>query len=237
MPGVTRRKFLATTLLAAAMPARGAARAETGSIEADVQGCFLRGQSDARVVDRFRLFTSSDDKEADQVCRTAETDLRRLFRVSPELWFFDDGSTPNAYATPFLRRGSLSADGTVLIGRALVARVSRRNELNRRWQHRLTGFVAHEWAHIVQFARNHHAAGKAAELHADFLAGWFLGRTAGSSGVRDEAMYRFYFLGDHAVNHPDHHGTPMERASAATAGFDLAAKVDDIDAAFGARRF
>ena len=237
MLGITRRQFLATTLAAASMSVRAEARAATASIEGDFQGCFLRGQPETRVLDRFRLFASSNDKEVDQVCKTAETDLRRLFRVSPELWFFDDGTEPNAFATPFLRRGSLSADGTVLLGRALVARVSRRNALNRRWQYRLTGFVAHEWAHIVQFARNYLAPGKAAELHADFLAGWFLGRTAGSSGVRDEAMYRFYFLGDDAVNHPDHHGTPMERASAATNGFDLADKVDNIDAAFSARRF
>jgi hypothetical protein len=195
MLGITRRQFLATTLAAASMSVRAEARAATASIEGDFQGCFLRGQPETRVLDRFRLFASSNDKEVDQVCKTAEADLRRLFRVS------------------------------------------RCNALNRRWQHRLTGFVAHEWAHIVQFARNYLAPGKAAELHADFLAGWFLGRTAGSSGVRDEAMYRLYFLGDDAVNHPDHHGTPMERASATTNGFDLAAKVDNIDAAFSARRF
>ena len=36
---------------------------------------------------------------------------------------------------------------------------------------------------------------------------------------------------------PTHHGTPMERVSAITNGFDLAAAVDKLDVAFGAGRF
>jgi len=43
--------------------------------------------------------------------------------------------------------------------------------------------------------------------------------------------------GSPAYTSPDHHGTPLERASVITDGIDLAATVDKLDVAFAARRF
>lgn len=100
--------------------------------------------------------------------------------------------------------------------------------------------MAHEWAHIVQFSKGHRNAGKSVELHADFLAGWFLGRTSvarefPSDKQRQEAGYRIFFYGDNNIHSPDHHGTGVERASAIQSGFELAAKVNNVDAAYRAR--
>jgi len=202
------------------------------------QGCFLRAGSDD-FLDKLTLRLSSNDKEVDQVYAAADRDLRREFKVSPDTWFYDDGNTPNAFATWLLRRG-FRGDGTVCLGLGLVRRVTRRNELNRRWKTRLTAIMAHEWAHIVQYSRGHRLPGKSTELHADFLAGWFLSRTsaARTESVEKqgaEAMYRFGLLGDNDLGHPDHHGTMAERANAVTQGFDLAARVNNVDAAYRAR--
>jgi hypothetical protein len=209
------------------------------------QGCFLTSGSDD-FLDKLKLLSSSGDKEVDQVCSAAEQELRREFRVAPDTWYFDDVEGRNAFATWFVRRrpGVLSRlnskDGTVCLGTRLVRQVTRRDELNRRWKTRLTAIIAHEWAHIVQFSRGYRNAGKSVELHADFLAGWFLGRTSGArTGFKDqergEAMIRFFGLGDYEIYHPEHHGTPKERAFVIADGFDLASKVYNVDAAFRAR--
>lgn len=231
---ITRRQFLETAigvtcLSASPLCAALAARAR-------FEGCFLLAGSDLNAVN---VLLSSNDKEADKVCSAAEQDLRREFRVSPDTWFYDDIAAPNAFATPSVRRG-FKGNGTVCLGIRLVKRVTRRDELNRRWKTRLTAIVAHEWAHIVQFSRGHRFPGKSIELHADFLSGWFLGRTSlARSGSKDlergEAMLRSYGLGDYEHNDPDHHGTPKERAFAIADGFDLAEKVNNVDAAFRAR--
>lgn len=239
MDPITRRRFIrgaaALGLLARGPHATASEPAPT------FEGCFLRVAPERNFLELYNWSVTSGDQEADDVCRTAAGDLRRVLRVAPDYWFFDDRGTANAFATPLRRKGSVSAVGTVALGTRLVYTVSRRNELNRGWRVRLTAIVAHEWAHIAQFARQYRTATvKSRELHADYMAGWFLGRTTPkdrAEAVRNEAMYRFYFLGDTETAHPDHHGTHIERASAITKGFEAAAKVDDLDAAFAAERF
>ena len=100
--------------------------------------------------------------------------------------------------------------------------------------------MAHEWAHIVQFSKGHRNAGKSVELHADFLAGWFLaarvwrGNFLRTSSDR-KPVIASSFTGTTTSIVPDHHGTGVERASAIQSGFELAAKVNNVDAAYRAR--
>ena len=237
MATMSRRRLLGLGLRAlglSACPLGAAARAA----DEEFQGCFLRAAS-STLLDRITVRLSSGDKEADQVCIAAEQELRREFRVAPDTWFYDDGKYPNALATWLRRSDGASNDGTVFLGLRLVARVTRRDALNRHWQLRLTSIVAHEWAHIVQYSRGRRAPGKGAELHANFLAGWFLARTGvtggGSEAGRGDSMLRMYGLGDYEYGHPDHHGTPLERAFAIGDGFDFAKAGHDLDAAFAAR--
>jgi len=243
MQAITRRQFLETALGIPCLYSTPLLAAPVGGSR--FQGCFLTSGSDD-FLDKLKFLYSSGDKEVDQVCSAAERELRREFKVAPDTWFFDDGDKPNAFATWLLRRSPRvlsqvdSKDGTVCLGTRLVRRVTRRDELNRQWKTRLTAIIAHEWAHIVQFSRGHRVPGKSVELHADFLAGWFLGRTSGArigsnDQERGEAMIRFFGLGDYETNHPEHHGTPKERAFVIADGFDLASKVNNVDAAFRAR--
>jgi hypothetical protein len=238
MQVITRRQFLKTTIGISCLSAFPLCAAASDAADRRFQGCFLQAASD-NFLDKINFLLSSNDKEVDQICAGAERDLRREFRVSPHTWFYDDGTQPNAFATWFLRSG-FKGDGTVCLGIGFIKQATRRNELNRQWKTRLTGIIAHEWAHIAQFNRGHRTPGKATELHADFLAGWFLGRTSlarpgATDQQRTDSMYRFGVMGDFEYSNPHHHGTPGERAGAITSGFDLAAKVDNIDAAFRAR--
>jgi hypothetical protein len=231
----TRRRLLGMAVGVVGAPGWPLGGAPVHAADSRFQGCLLRAGVDA-LPDSIKLLPSSRDQEVDQLCAAVQQDLRREFRVSPETWFYDDVGGPNAFATTLPRRGSPGGDGTVCLGIRLTAAVTRRNELNRRWRLRLTAILAHEWAHIVQYTKGQPAPGKSTELHADFLAGWFLGRTTkGWGDARKEGMYRFYFLGDDQIRHPDHHGTPIERASAIVDGFDLAATVDTVDAAYRRR--
>lgn len=93
---------------------------------------------------------------------------------------------------------------------------------------RIKAILAHEFAHALQ----HHAGlmniwtgGKKIELHADYLAGFYMGKkgliTKGKlSSFADE----FYNRGDYEFYDSDHHGTPEERRCAFLEGYKVAFK-------------
>ena len=80
--------------------------------------------------------------------------------------------------------------------------------------------MAHEFGHLAQYKQGFRESGKRPELHADFMAGWYLslrGRYAWTNLM--PTLKLFYELGDYQFNSPTHHGTPDERLAAARAGF------------------
>jgi hypothetical protein len=154
--------------------------------------------------------------------------LIRLFGVTPAGGFMDDGRSPNAFATTD-RIFTNSYNGTIIFGRSLL-----RRELSRDYGRGISipAIMAHEFGHVVQFQEGSlsDAATPVRELHADFLAGWYLSRLGLSDRQVQPAMRAFYEMGDTAFRDPDHHGTPDERLASITAGFNSSA--DDIDEAF-----
>jgi len=106
--------------------------------------------------------------------------------------------------------------------------------------------VAHEFGHILQYKKGMKVDGPwQMEPHADFLAGWFLGRRkAGplpnhfdpglSSHIArksfEKAVIGAFELGDTLFDDPDHHGSPELRASMVLAGYQSTHL--SIDAAF-----
>lgn len=143
-------------------------------------------------------------------------ELSRLLGVYPAVFYLREKGGPNARAdvaiyNDLLRQeGRTSAccpDGTVLIGLALL-----RSE---QWATRGTGLsmpaiIAHEYAHIAQFKYKFPwTEGKWPELHADFLAGWFIahrGRFPVANNAY-QAAYSLYYKGDYEFNDPGHHGS------------------------------
>jgi hypothetical protein len=143
--------------------------------------------------------------------------LKELFAIEVELYAYDDQNTPNAYASPICN--SLNCDGSVKLGKTLLLDeiVTSNGYIS------VQGIMAHEYAHIVQFQQKSKLTGKYAELQADFLSGWYLGK---SKYLKLENLEPFanslYEKGDFYFWSVQHHGTPEERASTMIAGFKFA---------------
>ncbi len=147
--------------------------------------------------------------------------LRKGFRVNPDFSFFVDGNSPNALATPSVIRRT-RPDGTVLMGVKLFEQEFKENfnQINSS----VPAIAAHEFAHIVQFKnklQNKYPT-PIMELHADFLAGWFLAnwQRAGKLAIPGHMFKSLFGKGDYSFNSPNHHGTPKERVKSAMEGYN-----------------
>ncbi len=147
---------------------------------------------------------------------------------------------PNAYATP-ARYLDPDRDGTVILGLNLM----QVEQGHSNWGAALNGILAHEWAHILQQntpgLRIMPTPWK--ELHADFLAGWYMGLRSIElrTPVPIDGFGRsLYGKGDYGFFDPDHHGTPEQRAVMMYEGYDYARNSSErgLDAAvrFSANR-
>ena len=160
-----------------------------------------------------RLRDSTGDAALDAAFVQEGKNLSKLFRINPAIHLLIDAEGPNAFAHPADTRPGYSR--TVYFGFRLLG-----DELRKRRTVAVAGILAHEFGHILQFQHQDFAPGKHAELHADFLAGWYLGKKALAKPLNVEAFGRsLYEKGDYAVWDPSHHGTPEERVSAMLAGF------------------
>jgi hypothetical protein len=90
--------------------------------------------------------------------------------------------------------------------------------------------IAHEFGHIwamragmMDKLNEGQKTVKRSELHADFLAGYFLGtrKRAAPNISLHAAGELFHRIGDDNINSPNHHGTPKERVAAAEEGFKI----------------
>jgi hypothetical protein len=94
---------------------------------------------------------------------------------------------------------------------------------------RVKAILAHEFAHALQFhagLMNLWTGGKKIELHADFLAGYYLGRNGMiPKGKLTAFSQEFFERGDFLPFHNiSHHGTPEERRCAFLEGYRVAVK-------------
>jgi hypothetical protein len=141
--------------------------------------------------------------------------LYQVFRVNPNMFIFDDSGSPNAFASPALTLPGYS--GTVFFGVGLL-----RDEL---WsmdkgEHAVAGIMAHEFAHVLQMKRHCTLPGKLRELHADYMAGYYLAKKSSLYPTDIEAFATSLFQkGDYAFWSPLHHGTPEQRVAAMQKGF------------------
>jgi hypothetical protein len=141
---------------------------------------------------------------------------------NPQIGFFDDDPfRMNAVAL----RPSGSARGTILMGRWLTAfeyDPDHRSDPT----HRIRGIFAHEAAHLLQYKKRlEFPSTRLRELHADYLAGWYVGRVNRNpreDNKLDEIQIfnGFYRRGDDDFDNPDHHGSRTERLKAFLEGFE-----------------
>ncbi|WP_426107808.1 hypothetical protein [Massilia sp. TSP1-1-2] len=212
----------------------------SGPVAADSvsHGCFLIGRVNSHhglnpgpisdIAQDQTLLESSGDSQLDKLLGRALARASARFEVAPSFSFYRDSDGMNACATPDTRTSGTW--GSVLFGRELF------DDLLSRYQDNgiaVIAIAAHEFAHILQFK---HALGpqleqgeptvRRSELHADYVAGWYLGVMKRRDPTISlwSAGDTFRRIGDYAFNKPSHHGTPSERIAASQAGFALASR-------------
>ncbi len=160
--------------------------------------------------------------------------LVTFFKVSPRGFFMDEQS-PNALATSENISNYPDADGTIIFGTKLMLReLQRDNGIG----YSVPAIMAHEFAHILQFKKirngeHERPRTRNMELHADFLAGWYLShRHKFKTTEFDPARNAFEEMGDTDYTSIDHHGTPQERLKAITGGYYSDIGEGDIEEAY-----
>jgi hypothetical protein len=171
--------------------------------------CYLNSNKSSGI-----KLSSTGAPKLDKILSDEGKTLNELFLIEVELYAYDDQNKPNAYALKTCN--TLNCDGSVRLGKTLLL-----NEIvNSNGYVSVVGIMAHEFAHILQFKLNHSFAGKQSELQADFLAGWYLGKTKEAKFDDLEPFARSLFeKGDFEFWSTDHHGTPAERAEMMIQGF------------------
>jgi hypothetical protein len=170
------------------------------------------------------IVRSTGDAETDHFLGMALVRLATTFKVTPGFGFYDDRDSPNAFANQktLLETGP----GTVLMGKKFFAQQMAQDD-----DAGLTviAILAHEFGHIVQMQRGYgdvlermDRTQMPLELHADFLAGFYLaGRKAEHPNLNLQTVGAvFNSLGDTDFNGRQHHGTPEQRTIAITAGYN-----------------
>jgi hypothetical protein len=154
--------------------------------------------------------------------------LAIVFTVNPAILIIDDRPCPNAFA--YWGVTVPGCYGTIYLGIRLL-----RDELYSMDKGNLAvvGIMAHEFAHILQWKYQSQLIGKLRELHADFLAGYYI-------GVKKYIPYRdlcafarsLFTKGDYNFWNPDHHGMPQERVAAMNMGYSLGKSGSEIRKAY-----
>lgn len=207
---------------------------ETNYSAAEPEGCLIQAEhltalgraSFGRHRPGDPLRTGTGNSTLDRGLGHALTNVKRVFSQNPGFGFYDDAGRPNAYAYS----GTIVSDtqGTVGFGSTLF------RELLRRFNDggvSVMAVMAHEFGHISQFGarrtyqglKSAHHTVKFVELHADLLAGYFLGwrKQELPSMPVIAALEHMYSIGDFKFNDPHHHGTPSERVWATSVGYGM----------------
>ena len=239
---LNRRSLLGATLAGGALSVALAAAASArtaGSISACplCQASRSYGVNGGAAESYIRIAKSSGDAETDRFLGSALGRLSSTFKVSPGFAFFDDSKSENAVAIRETLLGN--GPGTVLMGMKLFGRLMARTNDG---GITVIAVCAHEFGHIYQMYAGYETplnqldtrTNRPHELHADFLAGYYLALRKTEHRQLDlrEVGRELHALGDTAFTSRQHHGTPDERVGALAAGFKFGSQGNaDIPAA------
>lgn len=211
----------------------------------EIKGCFVDAEnanlvlgsrmvagSLAGLPDEVRtMMRSTGNNQLDVIFDSALQRLARTFGTWPKVGFYEDGDEPNAMAMRYAVGNGF--EFAVVFGR---------NYFTRLYAYDPSGIsilqtAAHEFAHIWVYQsgqfdaiRGGQPTVKRVELHADFLAGYYLGlrkRDNPDASFWAAGMRRWQ-SGDSEIRNIHHHGTPDERLAAAEAGFRLG-YIDNVE--------
>jgi hypothetical protein len=188
----------------------------------DAGGCWLAPPDGGADPTLAQLSFSTGNLQTDRLLGRALVRLATTFQVRPGFVFYDDARGMNALATPTTLVPNYV--GTVLFGRRLYER-TRSMDINGMTT---IAVCAHEFGHIAQFSlglreplERRHPTVKLVELHADFMAGYFIADRKREFPELDiqGAGAMFDDLGDTDFGEKTHHGTSAERVGAIEAGY------------------
>lgn len=185
-----------------------------------------------------QLIDSTGDSKLDAALGKALVRLAGTFGERPGFGFYNDFGAPNAKASS--ETMVTGTWGTVIFGQTMFRDLLTRNNDQGM---AVLAVAAHEFGHVAQFRsgmdrkllRNQSTV-KRVELHADYLAGYFLGvrKKRDPSISVWAAGHAIYKIGDYQFNNPNHHGTPEERIAAAESGYALGIAGQSYPSAFKA---
>lgn len=179
---------------------------------ASARGC---GFDDAgRIPSPQSVDSTSGLGEVDKFIAAELIFLKKLFRVRPNIEFFDDA----AYGQAFALRDSAT---TIAIGRNLL-KLQLKDSPNS-WRVTVAGILAHEWNHAYQYSHVLQENVFLWETHSDYMAGWYLGSRYYQQGLTGFPEVFATLLSARGASagyfDPDKHGQPNERVTSMLAGF------------------
>lgn len=186
---------------------------------------------DAAASDDFQIFASSGRRQIDNALIHELKKILAVIPINPGFKYINDVS-PNAFASE--RSLVSNTSGTVFIGLNLINTEFNKSDYG---GVAVAGICAHECGHIYQYTtgwaqRLSRSTAQLIELHADFLAGFYMGRDNSHSKERVEIFAGSLFSkGDFNFNDANHHGTPDQRVSAMRKGYEIGKSTSSIETA------
>jgi len=166
---------------------------------------------------REALSFSSGSSELDGIIRSEHYLLSQTFQLQTDLYFGGDSyGNANAFFMSTNECVTPGCVGVVAVGRNLLIQ-----RLQKKFGVEIVkAILAHEYGHALQSKLGWHGSSKWKELHADFMAGFYM---AQKSYISEELLgafiQEFYEMGDYGFYESGHHGTPSERGCAFREGF------------------
>jgi hypothetical protein len=178
-----------------------------------------------------KVYTSTGNADLDTYLNGEKKYIESIFKVKVELKVLDDSGSPNAFATPE-SSNTYFFDGTVFLGYALL---SEEMAKNKNGIDAVRGIMGHEFAHILQNKLECPLQESSRELHADFLAGYYMGKRGLYSADGLTAFAKsLYEKGDSQLWDESHHGTPKQRLNIMLAGYYASNTISSPQEAYNA---
>jgi hypothetical protein len=217
-PCCSRRKFLGALGSLMLLPATSLRAAGTPSLT-----CASLGS--VGDVDTYPRRASSDNPRLDEAVILELKKILVVIPVNPEFQYIQE-DLPNAFA---MRTSDvLGTKGSVLLGLKLMNSLLEDDKAGKAAGGAIAGICAHEVGHIYQFFNDHYdhmspLGTIAVELHADLIAGYYMGRRGDATPdqVNVFSLALFNRTGFDFTD-PSFHGTPGERIAAVDKGYILA---------------
>lgn len=179
------------------------------------KGCFLYANGNNNIVQQ--ISTTSGNSQLDNAILGDFNTVVNTFGLNGSvLYYFNDGSSPNAYFN--------TQNKNIYLGLNLLnSRLANQNGDGGS----IPFIIAHELGHAKMYKMNWNFSYgntmKKNELFADFVSGTYLYDRPNFTQTNIQTTIQdFLKMGDYEFNSPYHHGTPQERVNALLAGYQHA---------------